>query len=84
MTTHHLLLLPGDGIGTEVMAEAKAVIAWFNARGAGFSRGGSRRRLRPTTPTARRSPTATMAKALAADAVLFGAGRRAEMGQGAL
>ena len=33
MTTHHLLLLPGDGIGPEVMAEVKRVIAWFNAQG---------------------------------------------------
>ena len=37
MTTHHLLLLPGDGIGPEVMAEVKRVIAWFNARGADAS-----------------------------------------------
>ena len=33
MTTHHLLLLPGDGIGPEVMAEVKRVIAWFNGTG---------------------------------------------------
>jgi 3-isopropylmalate dehydrogenase len=33
MATHHLLLLPGDGIGTEVMAEVKHVIAWLNANG---------------------------------------------------
>jgi 3-isopropylmalate dehydrogenase len=33
MATHHLLLLPGDGIGQEVMAEVKRVIAWFNKRG---------------------------------------------------
>jgi 3-isopropylmalate dehydrogenase len=32
-----LLLLPGDGIGPEIMAEVKAVIAWFNSRGAGFN-----------------------------------------------
>jgi 3-isopropylmalate dehydrogenase len=33
MATHHLLLLPGDGIGPEVMAEVKRVIAWMNKRG---------------------------------------------------
>ena len=33
MTTHRLLLLPGDGIGTEVMAEVKRLIDWFTAEG---------------------------------------------------
>ncbi len=33
MTTHKLLLLPGDGIGTEVMAEVKRLIDWFTAEG---------------------------------------------------
>jgi 3-isopropylmalate dehydrogenase len=33
MTTHRLLLLPGDGIGPEVMAEVKKVIAFLNERG---------------------------------------------------
>ena len=28
----HALLLPGDGIGPEVMAEVERVIAFFNAR----------------------------------------------------
>src|SRR6478609_3692382 len=32
--TYKLLLLPGDGIGPEVMAEVSRVIAWVNARGA--------------------------------------------------
>lgn len=32
MTTHKLLLLPGDGIGPEVMAEVRRVIDWFGAR----------------------------------------------------
>jgi 3-isopropylmalate dehydrogenase len=31
--SHKLCLLPGDGIGREVMAEAEAVIQWFNAQG---------------------------------------------------
>ena len=33
MTVHKLLLLPGDGIGTEVMAEVKRLIDWFTAEG---------------------------------------------------
>jgi len=30
MTTHHLLLLPGDGIGVETMAEVERIIAFLN------------------------------------------------------
>ena len=33
MATHKLLLLPGDGIGPEVMAEVKRLIDWINAQG---------------------------------------------------
>src|SRR5438876_7124328 len=35
MPTHNLLLLPGDGIGPEVMAEVKKLIGWMNAHGGG-------------------------------------------------
>ena len=35
MTTHKLLLLPGDGIGPEVMAEVKKLIG-FLAKAAGL------------------------------------------------
>ena len=35
MPTHKLLLLPGDGIGPEVMAEVKKLVAWMNQRGLG-------------------------------------------------
>jgi 3-isopropylmalate dehydrogenase len=31
--THKLFLLPGDGIGPEVMGEAETVIQWLNAQG---------------------------------------------------
>ena len=31
MATHKLLLLPGDGIGPEVMGEVKRLIDWLNA-----------------------------------------------------
>jgi 3-isopropylmalate dehydrogenase len=33
MASYSLFLLPGDGIGTEVMAEVEKIIAWFNAQG---------------------------------------------------
>jgi len=34
--THNLLLLPGDGIGPEVMAEVKKVLGWLNTQGQNF------------------------------------------------
>src|SRR5690606_16488102 len=33
MTPHKLLLLPGDGIGPEVMAEVKRLIGWLDGAG---------------------------------------------------
>ena len=37
MSKPNLLILPGDGIGPEVMAEVRRVIDWFAAnRGIGF------------------------------------------------
>src|SRR6266404_6600868 len=74
MATHKLLLLPGDGIGPEVMAEVKRLIAWLDAQGiAHFETeqglvGGA------AYDASKQSITdATMAKATAADAVIFGA-----------
>jgi 3-isopropylmalate dehydrogenase len=73
MATHHLLLLPGDGIGPEVMGEVKRVIAFLNAEGAGFEYeedlvGGS-----AYDAHGKAISDATMQKALASDAVIFGA-----------
>ena len=69
-----VLLLPGDGIGPEVMREVRRVMDWFARRqglefeldeglvgGTSYDRHGT-----PLTDEA-------MAQALAADAVLFGA-----------
>src|SRR6184192_2998309 len=74
MATHKLLLLPGDGIGPEVMAEVKRLIDWLNAQGiAHFETeqglvGGS------AYDASKQSITdATMGMATAADAVIFGA-----------
>ena len=36
MATHRLLLLPGDGIGPEVMREVEKIVGWFRKRGVGF------------------------------------------------
>ena len=33
MTTHNLFLLPGDGIGPEVMGQVENIIAWMNKAG---------------------------------------------------
>ena len=74
MATHKLLLLPGDGIGPEVMAEVKKLIAWMNSHGMGTFEteeglvGGSCYDAHQVSIT-----DETMAKAHAADAVLFGA-----------
>ena len=74
MATHKLLLLPGDGIGPEVMAEVQRLFDWLNAQGiAHFETeqglvGGS------AYDASKQSITdATMAQAMAADAVIFGA-----------
>src|SRR5262252_8512175 len=74
MATHKLLLLPGDGIGPEVMAEVKKLIAWMNATGLGQFEtqealvGGACYDAHKVSIT-----DATMAKAHACDAVIFGA-----------
>src|SRR3954467_4151566 len=73
MATHKLLLAPGDGIGPEVMAEVKKLIAWMNAHGIGAFNTGEGlcggcaydRHAGPVTDE-------TVARAKAADAVIFG------------
>ncbi|HTS40473.1 MAG TPA: 3-isopropylmalate dehydrogenase [Xanthobacteraceae bacterium] len=74
MASIKLLLLPGDGIGPEVMAEVKKLIAWMNAHKMGAFEteealvGGCCYDAHKVAVT-----DATMAKAMAADAVIFGA-----------
>src|SRR5476649_274859 len=73
MTTHKLLLLPGDGIGPEVMAEVKRLIGWLSAQGIAYFEteqglvGGSAYDADKVAIT-----DATMALAQASDAVIFG------------
>jgi 3-isopropylmalate dehydrogenase len=73
MTNRSLLILPGDGIGPEVMAEVRKVIDWFGTRGITFDVsedlvGGCAYDAHGTPLT-----DATMAKAQEVDAVLLGA-----------
>src|ERR1700752_4967313 len=74
MATQKLLLLPGDGIGPEVMAEVKRLIDWLNAKGiAQFETdqglvGGSAYDAYKVSIS-----EGDMAKAKAADAIIFGA-----------
>ena len=74
MTTRSLLILPGDGIGPEVMAEVTRLIDWFgDRRGIAFEVaedlvGGVAYDAHGTPLT-----DATMARAQAVDAVLLGA-----------
>ena len=74
MATHKLLLLAGDGIGPEVMAEVKKLLAWMNSHGMGTFEyeeglvGGAAYDADKVSIT-----DATMEKAHAADAVIFGA-----------
>ncbi|KQT85484.1 3-isopropylmalate dehydrogenase [Aurantimonas sp. Leaf443] len=74
MATRSLLLLPGDGIGPEAMAEVDKLIALLNERrGAGFE---TRTRLvGGAAIDAEGAPVSdeTMALAMSCDAVLFGA-----------
>jgi len=74
MATHKLLLLPGDGIGPEVMSGVTAVIDWLNGQGGDTFEtetdlvGGS-----AYDAHGQAVSDATMATAMAADAVIFGA-----------
>ena len=74
MTSPTLLILPGDGIGPEVMAEVRKIIDWYGAnRGLSFTVeedlvGGSSYDVHGTPLT-----DAAMARAQEADAVLLGA-----------
>ena len=74
MTTYKLLLLPGDGIGPEVMGEVSRLVSWINARGLA--------KLETETDLVggcaydshgEAISEATMNRALAADAVMLGA-----------
>ena len=81
MATFDLLMIPGDGIGPEVMAEVAKVVTWLNKRNvATFNvehelAGGAAIDTHGVNIT-----DAAVAKAQKADAMMFGCGRRAEVG----
>ena len=74
MAVHKLLLLPGDGIGPEVMGEVSRLVNWINARGLATIEtetdlvGGC-----AYDDHGQAISSATMERALAADAVMLGA-----------
>lgn len=74
MANPSLLILAGDGIGPEVMAEVKKIIAWMGAR-RGLSFDVSEDLVGGSAYDKHGTPLHddTMAKAQAADAVLLGA-----------
>jgi 3-isopropylmalate dehydrogenase len=72
--TQTLLLLPGDGIGTEIMTEVEKLIAWTNAEGlTDFSTGRGLVGGCAYDAHGEAISEADMGQALAADAVIFGA-----------
>jgi 3-isopropylmalate dehydrogenase len=74
MTSHNLLLLPGDGIGPEVIAQTRRVLDWY-ARHRAFAFTAHEALIGGIAyeKLGRPDPDETIEKALAADAVLFGA-----------
>ncbi|WP_232628026.1 3-isopropylmalate dehydrogenase [Methylobacterium sp. Leaf118] len=74
MTTYKLLLLPGDGIGPEVMTEVEKIVGWLNRSGlASFET--ERDHVGGSALDAHGKPLSdeTLARADAADAILLGA-----------
>ncbi|MEO1693629.1 MAG: 3-isopropylmalate dehydrogenase [Pseudomonadota bacterium] len=75
MTTHKLLLLPGDGIGVETMEQVGRVLTFFNDTSSDLSFETETDLVGGAAIDAHGLPVtdATVAKAQAADAVIFGA-----------
>ncbi|MCC7260745.1 MAG: 3-isopropylmalate dehydrogenase [Alphaproteobacteria bacterium] len=72
--TRNILLLPGDGIGTEVVAEAKKVIDWFSAhRGLNAKTDEALLGGCAYDATGTPFPKETLEKARKSDAILLGA-----------
>ena len=75
MTTHNVLLLPGDGIGVETMSQVERVVAFFNRHGRKANFETSTDLVGGVAIDTHGVPVtdATVAKADAAGCVLFGA-----------
>lgn len=73
-TSKHILLLPGDGIGPEVVAETKKIIDWFSAhRGQAYTTSEGLLGGAAYDATGNPLPQETLDTARKADAVLLGA-----------
>ena len=74
-TTYKLLMLPGDGIGVETMAEVERVLSFFNAKSNAINFETDSDLVGGAAIDAHGVPVtdAAMDKAMAADAVIFGA-----------
>ncbi|MGI9521794.1 MAG: 3-isopropylmalate dehydrogenase [Hyphomicrobiaceae bacterium] len=74
MTTHSLLLLPGDGIGPETMAEVERILAFFNSRSNRASFDSQTDLVGGAALDAHGVPltSTVLEKAQAADAIIFG------------
>jgi len=74
MATHKLLMLPGDGIGVETMAEVERVLSFFNAKSNKANFESDSDLVGGVSIDAHGVPLtdAALAKAQAADAVMFG------------
>ena len=72
MNEYKLLLVPGDGIGPEVMDAAMRVVGWFGQKGLAYKTEEALLGGVAIDTVGRPDPDETMAKAIAADAVLMG------------
>ena len=81
--THSMLILPGDGIGPEVMTEVKRIMNWLQEnRGLKFDISEDHVGGKAYDVYGKPLSDDTLAKAKQVDAIMFGGCRRAEMGRG--
>src|SRR5262245_51154880 len=72
MNEYKLLLLPGDGIGPEVLDATMRVVGWYGQKGLPYKTEEALLGGAAIDATGRPDPDETFVKAIAADAVLMG------------
>src|SRR5471030_564871 len=72
MNEYKLLLLPGDGVGPEVLDAAMRVVGWYGQKGLPYQTEEALLGGAAIDATGRPDPDETFVKAIAADAVLMG------------
>src|SRR5882724_4617721 len=72
MNEYKLLLLPGDGIGPEVLDATMRVVGWYGQKGLPYQTEEALLGGAAIDATGRPDPDETFVKAIAADAVLMG------------